>query len=235
MTKFLVGLLISSLGHAQNSSSAPRPVGITVAPATASAVQGEEFDRALQRAADTLEAPSIPNAEMIPSGENVPVTRGATEPVINAEEQVPLNIKPAAMAERAEASYTKMLLGLGVLCVLAGAALFATRKWGQGRVATKNKARMNVVSQMNLGGKKSLMVVHIAGESLLLGITDNNITVLKSLALIDDEVPEVAPQPFRKALRDVEAREEEDEFTPGSINDLKSLVSGRLKGLRSLA
>jgi flagellar protein FliO/FliZ len=85
--------------------------------------------------------------------------------------------------------------------MLGVAASFGMKKWSasaRGRVA-KN-ARIKVLTQHHLGPKKSLMIVEVAGESMLIGVTDSNISMLKSLSLIDDEIPEQLPHSFENAI-----------------------------------
>ncbi len=60
--------------------------------------------------------------------------------------------------------------------------------------------QIKVLSQHYLGPKKSLAIVHVAGESILIGVTDQNISMIKSLSLIDDEVPANLPNTFGQTL-----------------------------------
>ena len=65
--------------------------------------------------------------------------------------------------------------------------------------------QIKVLSQHYLGPKKSLVIVRVAGESILVGVTDSNISMIKSLALIDDEVPVETPKNFADALNSEKA------------------------------
>jgi flagellar protein FliO/FliZ len=100
------------------------------------------------------------------------------------------------------------------------------------------------LTQHYLGPKKSLAIIRVAGESILIGVTDTNINMIKSLALLDDEVPEEihsnnfadlfggVPSTSAKATADSESADAdpEEEF---SIRGVKDVVSKKLKGMRS--
>jgi flagellar protein FliO/FliZ len=77
------------------------------------------------------------------------------------------------------------------------------------------------------------MIVQVAGETLLLGVTDHNITMLKTLALIDDEVPAELPQKFNHTMEDFIGDEEEPLIMQG-LDQVRDTVSARLKNLRNL-
>ncbi len=60
--------------------------------------------------------------------------------------------------------------------------------------------KIKVVTQFHLGPKKTLAVVRVAGESLLLGITESQISLIKTLALLDEDLPEVSTEHFAETL-----------------------------------
>lgn len=61
--------------------------------------------------------------------------------------------------------------------------------------------KIKMVTQFHLGPKKTLAVVRVAGESLLLGITENQISLIKTLSLLDEDLPEVSTTNFVDALK----------------------------------
>jgi flagellar protein FliO/FliZ len=73
------------------------------------------------------------------------------------------------------------------------------------------------VSQQSLGAKKSLAVIRVAGEDILIGITDYNISMIKSLSFLDDEVEEKVPDHFVSELN----RVTDDFLTLGRVPALK--------------
>ena len=57
----------------------------------------------------------------------------------------------------------------------------------------KSPIQMKVLNHLPLGPKKYLTLVEVAGETLLLGVTDTSVNFIKSLALLDEDV-ETRPQ-----------------------------------------
>ena len=45
-----------------------------------------------------------------------------------------------------------------------------------------------------------MAIIRVAGESILIGVTDSHISMIKSLSLIDDEVPSEVPQKFAEVM-----------------------------------
>jgi flagellar protein FliO/FliZ len=114
-----------------------------------------------------------------------------------------------------------------------GAAAFGLKKLATRQGKAASKTRINVLTNHHLGPKKNLMIVQVAGETLLLGVTDHNITMLKTLALIDDEVPAHLPQRFDQTMDDFVADEDEPIAMQG-LDQIRDTVSSRLKNLRNL-
>lgn len=194
------------------------------------------------------------------SEEGAAVTAGATEaasttavPKIDnrKESEIPLNLEGKKKASEDSSSLFRIVMSLAVLGVVGTGAFIFLRKYSVPK-ASKHQTQIKVLQQHYLGPKKSLAIVRVAGESILIGITDNNINMLKSLSLLDDEIPEEAPQSFGKVLgsnaasfdEDEEQQEEapvrrrakskdldsDEEF---AISGIKDIVSKRLKGMRS--
>jgi len=68
----------------------------------------------------------------------------------------------------------------------------------------------------------------------LIGITDQNITMLKSLALLDDDIPTDPPEQFSKSLATAQTKQGEDPEDEFSLTKIKDFVSDRLKGMKEL-
>jgi len=114
----------------------------------------------------------------------------------NGAEDQPLftSSSPSEKAKTASTTnlWFRMFGSLALVLVLFGGSLYGFRRW-PGSKKISNRARMiEVLSQHHLGPKKSLAVVRVAGEACLVGITDNNISILKTLSLLDDDVPKDA-------------------------------------------
>nr|WP_087021624.1 flagellar biosynthetic protein FliO [Thaumasiovibrio subtropicus] len=66
---------------------------------------------------------------------------------------------------------------------------------------------LRVVKQLPLGQKERVVVVDVNGEQVLLGVTANNITLLKSL---DTPLPEDSPPEFAKQFAKLMKKNETD-------------------------
>lgn len=169
------------------------------------------------------------------------------------ESEIPLNLDQNKKAETEGSGFFRILFTLSILGLLGAGAFFVLRKYSIPK-GMKHQTQIKVLQQHYLGPKKSLAIVRVAGESILIGVTDHNITMIKSLSLLDDEVPEEAPQSFGRVLKGQNSQNEladsdNDEIAPPSrtkfkkdldpdeefaISGIKDIVSKRLKGMRSL-
>ncbi len=149
------------------------------------------------------------------------------------ENEIPV-LATASKEKKSESNpMFRVLMTLGVAAVLLGATAFGLKKLARRQGKAANKTRINVLTNHHLGPKKNLMIVQVAGETLLLGVTDHNITMLKTLALIDDEVPADLPQKFNHTMEDFMEDEEEPLVMQG-LDQVRDTVSSRLKNLRNL-
>jgi flagellar protein FliO/FliZ len=172
---------------------------------------------------------------------------------IRSESDIPLNFDENKKATTQESGFFRVLFTLSILALVGMGAFYFLRKYSvpKGR---KHQTQIKVLQQHYLGPKKSLAIVRVAGESILIGVTDHNISLIKALSLLDDEVPDEAPQNFVKVLKghnsqdnfvaadvdeaDSQLRQKmkkdldvDEEF---AISGIKDIVSRRLKGMRSL-
>ena len=160
------------------------------------------------------------------------------------ESEIPLKLEKAAVSQENTSQTGKLFLTLFVLVGMGGAGVFLARKYAFSNKINKSNMQIKVLSQHHLGAKKSLAIIRVAGESILIGVTDQNISMIKSLSLIDDEVPaELPSQSFAatmaagggdqavqtKELSEL-AGEVEDDF---SFAGIKSNVSQKLKSMRN--
>ncbi len=153
------------------------------------------------------------------------------------ETEIPVNLEATKKSAGTESPVLKFVLSFAIIGVLGCAAYFFIRKY-RFQNPRAQATQIKVLTQHYLGPKKSLAIVRVAGESVLIGITDHNITMIKSLSLLDEDIPEEAPKEFQSvfAKKNASARfsedpENKDEF---SISGIKDIVSGKLKNMRSL-
>lgn len=155
-----------------------------------------------------------------------------------AENQIPLKAQNKDSKATVSPSLTRILMGFGAVGLMLLSIVLIGKKINSKRLgASKNQESIHVVSQKYLGPKRNLTLVRVAGEYLLLGVTDSNISLIKSLAVVDDEIPELSPTDFGSAVKSLAARAEsdldeqifdvEDSFSVSSLGDVKKLIKKR--------
>jgi flagellar protein FliO/FliZ len=171
------------------------------------------------------------------------------------ESEIPLNLEKQKNAGTEGSSWFRILMTLSILGAVGCGAFIFLRKYSIPK-ERKHQTQIKVLQQHYLGPKKSLAIIRVAGESILIGVTDHNISMIKSLSLLDDEVPEEAPKSFGKTMATFDEDEEEQQFSPEpkervsfksraketastdaddefAISGIKDIVSKRLKGMRN--
>lgn len=159
------------------------------------------------------------------------------KPVL-AESQIPLKLEEKKSAVEGPGPLSRMLMGFAVLVLLAGGGYVLMKRYGKPG-PRKNAPQIKVLTQHWLGPKKSLAIVRVAGESILIGVTDQNISMIKSLALLDEEIPVETPDRFQSAMEkaalpDHEIQEEGEDFQMTGLNQVRDVVAKRLKNMRSI-
>lgn len=155
------------------------------------------------------------------------------------EKEIPLVSKNAKASEAGSSAMGRMIGGVGAVLLLLASVYFVNKKLHAKKAgAAFNHDSITVVSQKYLGPKRTLTLVRVSGEYLLLGVTDHNISLIKQLSVIDDEIPNLVPQDFKSAVRKIESRdsedsidtqaqEVEDSFSVSSLNDVRKIFQKR--------
>lgn len=210
----------------------------TLDPATVSATA----DSATANAATSTVATPVAAAAATPSkaATATPASRASSKQHLS-ESQIPVFLKAQSQKPVAVNPWGRLLLSLMIIGTVGGGMMVFGR-WYSGKSkkgGDLNKIR--ILTQFHIGPKKSLAIVRVAGEAILIGITDHNISMLKSLSLLDGELDTThetspvqdAPLPtFQKTLAaqpSAPAVDEEDEF---AIESIKDRVSLKLKNMR---
>lgn len=105
------------------------------------------------------------------------------------EDQIPVlnNVK---MAQSSSSGNWFRLIGSAIFVLaVTGGLIIVVKKSAKAKNVGGKKAKIEMLHQHFLGPKKSVALIQVAGEAILIGVTDNNINMIKSVALIDDEVP----------------------------------------------
>jgi flagellar protein FliO/FliZ len=219
-----------------------------------------------QSAASTGSVPASPGAigdgpTNGPSDSNAVSAAGMGEKKIDTskmpENEIPV-LTSTKSAKKAEGGMMeRVMITLGVLAVALGAAVFGLKRWATKSGAKNQNTKIKVLTQHMMGPKKSLAIVQVAGETILIGVTDHNISMLKTLSLLDEEIPEEVPRNFGTRLADfdedemlppsvLKAKKEprsrrmdddsdaQEDFAMRGIAEIRDVVSTRLRGLKNL-
>jgi flagellar protein FliO/FliZ len=157
-----------------------------------------EIAQELKVTPETVAAVAVPSS---------PVETPAVAPAAAEEAKIPVLTKGKTKSMKPDSSLRNVVVAVFAVVAFAILMIFISRQWA--KVGRKNlKAnQIKVITQHYLAPRKSLAIIRVAGESILIGITDNAITPIKTLSLIDDEVPEELPSSFQGSMRQVEEAE----------------------------
>lgn len=194
----IVALLIawSLVGTAK--AAAPSSVGISAQVAETTAAHTEEESLA------ALEAD-------FKKQENTSDKIGKSDPL--KESEIPVLSKKTEMKAEASNPFVRMIIAVIVVLAMGAGALVYAKKYRKMKVQRGPAPQIQVLTQHYLGPKKSLAIIKVAGESILIGMTDHSITPIRVLALLDDELPTQTPDDFNAAMTHVDfAGADSDEF-----------------------
>jgi flagellar protein FliO/FliZ len=135
--------------------------------------------------------------------------------------------------------FQKMMFAIIALLAVAGGLMIMVQKMGRKKGYSSIAQNIKILTQKSLGPKKSLMLVRVAGETILLGVTDQNINHIKTLSLMEDEIPQFTEPQFSSQLQEkieqtqaeptrLQAQPEEvDGYAISSLSDVKDTISTR--------
>ncbi len=129
------------------------------------------------------------------------------------ESEIPVLTKSTETKSSSSNPFFRMMIALVVICGLGLGTLVYAKRFKKITTSQSKAPKIQVLTQHHLGPKKSLAIVKIAGESILIGVTDHNITPIRVLSLLDDELPPAGPRDFNAAMQGVDFLEEaQDDF-----------------------
>lgn len=154
------------------------------------------------------------------------------------EDQIPLHLESKSSTGEGGGAWARITLGFFVLVALSGGAWFFLRRLSRPD-QRKNGPQIKILNQHWLGPKKSLAIIRVAGESILIGVTDHNINLIKPLSLLDEEIPAETPNEFTHVmdhlgLKEQSSDEAGEDFQMSGLSQIKDSVSRRLRNMRSL-
>jgi flagellar protein FliO/FliZ len=159
----------------------------------------------------------------------IPVEAEQTTLATKAESEIPVKMEAASKTEAKSSFQFKALMSFVLVMGFAAGAYFLIGKYRRADFGKSSAPQIKILTQHYLGPKKSLAIIRVAGESILVGITDQNINHIKTLSLLDEDIPESLPTKFEQALKNESSPEEDF-----AISGIKDFVSNRLKNMRSL-
>ncbi len=183
-----------------------------------------------QKTNETLAVASLANKET--NAESEPVT-------ITSEEDIPvLQSIPEVESKKSGTTLFRIISSFVILGLFAFGMFLLNRKWSKTKLKNPH-THIKVLTQHYIGPKKSLAIIRVAGESILIGVTENNISLIKELSLLDDDLPQEVPENFDSSMDEADQNyEQEERFGKEqdnfSISGIKDIVKTRLKTMRDL-
>lgn len=188
---------------------------------------------------EVVEAPTpIATAQELAENETPVNTKVDTTNL--AESEIPVLQATEAKEAKKSGSFLFRLMSSFVILGLFAMGMFLLRKkWSKTQLKNPH-THIKVLTQHYLGPKKSLAIISVAGESILIGVTENNINLIKQLSLLDEEIPQTVSTHFDSSMDEANhqlevnehiAPTEQDTF---SISGIKDIVKTRLKTMREL-
>jgi flagellar protein FliO/FliZ len=157
---------------------------------------------------------------------------------------------PAIIENKKDASipFEQILIALNIFVMIAGGALVVLKKPNRPLVVNNQVGSIRIVSHHPVGPKQSVWVLQFAGESILMGVTEQNISMLKAVSVLDEKQQpmEKIPRTFTESLseynEDVLASrqsandldEQSEEFFNRGLSEVRDVVANRLQNLRKV-
>lgn len=171
---------------------------------------------------------STPATAVSPAEPEVKIAETKSE--VKDESQIPLKMTAEKKDEASASSLGRFLFGSVILTIILAGVYFLIRKYSM-RNPKVDSHQIKILTQHHLGPRKSLAIIRVAGESVLIGVTDHNISMIKSLSLLDEDIPQDTPKKFDQALFQVEKKSDE-EFT---IKGIHEHVRSKLKEMKGFS
>ncbi|MCJ8277910.1 MAG: flagellar biosynthetic protein FliO [Bdellovibrionales bacterium] len=176
------------------------------------------------------------NPEDIPLNEEKASVDVEKELLASIEEsEIPLNLKKESKIKKSSLSpLNKMMISIVGLLFIAGAVFVWVQKSGKKAGFSSVAKNINILAKKPIGPKKDLMLLQLAGETLLLGVTDQNINHLKTLSLLEDELPAFTnpkfSQEFAQKIEETKISDETEEvdgFAVSQLDQVKEAINKR--------
>lgn len=194
----------------------------------------------------TREAPSVTldgNSASVTASANPEEAIAIVEAkTVKAETDIPVVLETQKKEAAASDTKSKLMISLLMIAALIAGGYALVKKIRQQGKTRDLMPQIKILTQHHMGPKKSLAIIRVAGESILIGVTDQNISLIKTLSLLDEDIPDTTPQTFAEAMpKDIfktkipsikmHSKIAEEDF---SFVGIKDAVSEKLKDMRNL-
>lgn len=115
-------------------------------------------------------------------------TASVTEAKVLPESEIPVLTSEKTKKAEPSSPWFRLFGGAMAMITAAIVLVFGVKKYSKKSAIGGKRAKIEMLHQHFLGPKKSVALIQVAGEAILIGVTDHNISMLKSVALIDDEM-----------------------------------------------
>lgn len=224
MKSLVLGTILFASCVSVSGYAADAAVAEEAAPAADTAsIIGEEF-KPISLDDTKAAAPAVAATETLPQA----------QPLTLKEAEIPVLTK----VEGKKATVQSPFARIGISMLIMGAlffGLFKFTKYWQKKTGIKidENNKIRVLTQHYLGPRKSLAIIRVAGETILIGVTDSNISHIKSLALLEsEEVPTEVPDNFAQSLKS--AGGEDAQENDSAWSTIRDRVSTKIKEMRPL-
>ena len=190
----------------------------------------QDLDKILDKEVEKVLSQDMPEKKFVAESE-IPIT----QPKKVLESEIPVLTDKKVLKESKNSPYTRLILSLVVIAFFGAAMTMASRWWRKRTTKSASNNKIRLITQHFLGPRKSLAIVRVAGENMLIGVTDHNINMIKSLSLLDEEsMDSIDPtKSFGEILETStsKVKEEKEDF---AFAEIKDRISTKMSGMRQL-
>lgn len=164
----------------------------------------------------------------------------AAEVVGKAEADIPVLTSVKSVKSASGLSSFRVIMGFVIIFSMSAGLILFSRWFAKRNRRSKDPSRIQIVSQQFLGTNKSLAIVRVAGESILVGVTDHNITMIKALAMLEDEEAETGISSFKNTLMSAQnvvqntSTQKQPEDLDYATQTVTDKITTKMKGMRSI-
>lgn len=157
------------------------------------------------------------------------------------EKLIEINIPQVSEAAGSQSEFgMRYFLGLGVVSLFLFVGIVIVKRLNRITQRKHGLLKMRVLTQLPMGPKRNLSVIEVAGEQILIGVTDHHISLIKSLSLLDEDMAGADDNSFGKVASEIELKGDvekkyrdftEEEF---SISKISGRVRDQIRSMRPL-